>query len=375
MRNVEYDLEHHKKSDTVKWVAIFLAVILLGIAVMAAITMGFSDWNPYGWFGEEQESPAPPEEETAVVLPPVDDSGKEFPEEETHELPRKMVFRSSVATGAEAGVSVTLTATVKPENATNKILDWTAEFVNPTSEWASGKDINDYLQLIETGNATAQITCVAPFGEQVKITVTSQDNPEAKAECVVDYAKRITDLTVALHKGSVTGAVVTTASGSESLSIPFNDTTDLYMTLEPIYGVGTIEDTFTYAAKGTPAGGLDVVVTTVLEFAENDLFPTEKNYTNPTTISFPGGYQFLHQFVPMDYEDSSGIHYTVSTSSRNAFYNGVIILLDCDTVATFDFTATGEYSTYQKSVNIHFAEGTLKFAVESVSIDDTTLVF
>lgn len=308
-------------------------------------------------------------------LPPIGDAGEELTPGETHELPSHMIFRSSAAMANETGSNVTLTATVKPDNATNKALNWSAEFVNPSSAWATGKDVNDYLTVVETGAMTARVTCEAPFGEQVRITVTSQDNPEAKAECVVDYAKRISDLTVALHKGSVTGTVVTTASGSSNLTIPFNDTAQLYMTIEPTYGVGTLADTFSYAVNAAPAKDLDVVVTTVSEFANNDLFPEPKTYVNANNINFPGGYQFLHEFISKDYEDSLGVHHTVSVSSRNSLYNGVALLVNSNTLATFAFAATGTYSTYQKSVGINYSEDSLMFSVESVSINDSTLVF
>lgn len=299
---------------------------------------------------------------------------------EAHELPSHMIFRSSAAMANETGSSVTLTATVKPDNATNKALNWVAEFVNPSSAWAAQKSVGDYLTVTPkaAGSTTATVSCLAPFGEQVKITVTSQDNPEAKAECVVDYAKRITDMTVALHKGSVAGTVVATASGSSNLTIPFNDTAQLYMTIEPIYSVGTLVDSFTHAVSATPAEELNTIVSNVSEFFVNGLFPESKTYANANSISFSGGYEFLHEFISIDYESGSGSHNTVSASSRKALYNLVadsVTLGMLYAVATFDFTATGTYSTYQKSVDIYYSEDSLMFSVESVSINDSTLVF
>ena len=51
MRN---ELKRHKRSDTVKWVIVFAAVLVLAAAVTAAVTAaitnGFTEWNPYGWF-------------------------------------------------------------------------------------------------------------------------------------------------------------------------------------------------------------------------------------------------------------------------------------------------------------------------------------
>lgn len=47
------DLQKHKQSDCIKWIAVFLAVILLATGVAAALTQGFRDANPYCWFGHK----------------------------------------------------------------------------------------------------------------------------------------------------------------------------------------------------------------------------------------------------------------------------------------------------------------------------------
>lgn len=49
-------LSKHAKSDRAKWIITFLAVILLSVGVLAAITQGFTNWDPYGWFDKPQEA-------------------------------------------------------------------------------------------------------------------------------------------------------------------------------------------------------------------------------------------------------------------------------------------------------------------------------
>lgn len=68
-------------------------------------------------------------------------------------------------------------------------------FVNPSSAWASGKTASDYITVTpeNDGALTATVNCLKAFGEQIKITVTSRANAYAKAECVLDYARRIVD--------------------------------------------------------------------------------------------------------------------------------------------------------------------------------------
>lgn len=109
-------------------------------------------------------------------------------------MPTRMTFRNARAfTNASEYDSVTIQATVKPDNATNKSVSWSVAFVNPASAWATGKNVTDYVTVTpqSVGSNIAIVECLKPFGEQIKITVTSESNRNAKAECTVDFAKRI----------------------------------------------------------------------------------------------------------------------------------------------------------------------------------------
>ena len=98
---------------------------------------------------------------------------------------------NGVSTQAES--AYTLTATVKPEDAENKAVDWSIAFVNASSAWASGKSVTDYVTVTPSadGALTAVVTNLGEFGEQIKVTVTSRGNPSAKAECTVDYIQKV----------------------------------------------------------------------------------------------------------------------------------------------------------------------------------------
>ncbi len=87
---------------------------------------------------------------------------------------------NGVSTQAES--AYTLTATVKPEDAENKAVDWSIAFVNASSAWASGKSVTDYVTVTPSadGALTAVVTNLGEFGEQIKVTVTSRGNPSAK---------------------------------------------------------------------------------------------------------------------------------------------------------------------------------------------------
>ncbi len=126
-------------------------------------------------------------------------------------------------TGEYTPVSATVTATVLPADA-NQAVDWRVSFVNPNSTWAQGKTATDYVTVTtETeGSTTATISCIAPFGEQVKLECISQDNPKVKAECTIDLMQ-------ALEGASLTFGT--------DLPINFGGQTDVVWEINPT-GVG-----------------------------------------------------------------------------------------------------------------------------------------
>lgn len=151
-------------------VAVLVAVALL-VGSLGYLTSGFKNWNVKTWLGKNET----PKTENI--------SG--------------MVFTTSVGMAASAfnaNGSTVLTATITPDNASNKLVDWSAEWVNPSATWASGKIVSNYVTVTPTadGALSATVDCVAPFATQIKIVATSRENSSATADCIVDYAKKVT---------------------------------------------------------------------------------------------------------------------------------------------------------------------------------------
>ena len=90
----------------------------------------------------------------------------------------------------QAAKAYELTATVHPETAANKLVDWSAAWENASSEWASGKTVTDYVTITPTsdGAMTAVAEYLQPFGETVKITITSREYSAAKATVDIECA-------------------------------------------------------------------------------------------------------------------------------------------------------------------------------------------
>ena len=170
-----------------------LSVFLAFVIVAGAIT-GLVFWKR----GNIEFHPIEQGQAKDQGSPVTDENGEELSNDETVELPKAMTFSSATALDGEDAPydSVTVTVTVKPDNATNKKVDWSVSFVNPDSEWAAGKTVTDYVTITpeSDGSNKAVIQCLQDFGEQIKAVATSRDNAAAKAECTVDFAKRITDI-------------------------------------------------------------------------------------------------------------------------------------------------------------------------------------
>ena len=156
---------------------------------------------------------------------------------------------------AEYGVSplaetaYTLTATVEPDNATYKVVDWSVEFNDVSSAWATGKTVTDYVTVTPTsdGALTATVECLQAFGEQIYVVVASRDYADVTAKCTVDYKKRVVDADVKITKvgtGEVSAVDLTRTS------------TKYLFEAVPVLGVGTIETDIYYFAYMLPSSDL-----------------------------------------------------------------------------------------------------------------------
>ena len=134
-----------------------------------------------------------------------------------------------------ADTAYTLTATIDTNDDVLSQLEWSIEFVNPSSSWASGKNVSNYVTMsVSSDTHSATLSCVQAFGEQIKVTVKAKWYPEVKAVCTVDYIKRVT---------GVTAAVATSNQYKDKYIM--NTTQANVINVTPTYGVGTVQGVFT----------------------------------------------------------------------------------------------------------------------------------
>ena len=232
------NLENHVKSDTIKWILTLVGFILVAVMLVGIIC---------GWFTPKKKDKADEQPAEASVL---DENGNEIADGKVHPMPVRMLFAMS---SLAEDTSVTVEATVKPENATNKAVDWSVKWADESASWASGKTVTDYVTVTPTedGSTTATVKNIAAFGEQV----TSRDNPEASATCNVDYLQRIESATLKIGDVNVNfngDTNVTVLVGKDTGGA--GGTVTLEKNLATVY---TVAETYTEKVSftgGTPAG-------------------------------------------------------------------------------------------------------------------------
>lgn len=112
----------------------------------------------------------------------------------TYKMARSgMVFATPTALSETANEGITLIASVEPSYATKIAVDWIVSFANPESEWATGKNVTDYVTITPTekGSLTATLECLQPFGEQIIVKVVSRENAEISDTCPLEYMRRV----------------------------------------------------------------------------------------------------------------------------------------------------------------------------------------
>lgn len=216
-------------------IVVIVVVVIGGVLVWGALTKFTFDTNPYCLFGHEYRDgvcvkcgDAEPSEEPLLAV--LDKDGNELTEAK-YAMPNALIFAFRRANAvAEIPVntvlgSVTLEAEVEPLGASEKAVTWHIEFTDAENAWAQGKDINDYLRIVvsEEDMHIATVECLQPFGAQMRIVVTSEDEPEISAYATVDFVKRLQGIEFNVAENAV---------------VDFGTTLNLIYT--PVYSDGTI---------------------------------------------------------------------------------------------------------------------------------------
>lgn len=134
------DLNQHKKSDAVKWVIVFILIAVLLVGMAASLTLTLSDKEEEK--GEQAQEQAYANDFTAECISTAN---------------VKLAMNSVAMLAEDNSVSKTLTATVYPTDATNKLVDWSIEWSNPLKQ----EEVTDYVTVtLLTTEAVKQLLLV-----------------------------------------------------------------------------------------------------------------------------------------------------------------------------------------------------------------------
>ncbi len=382
------ELQQHKTADTVKWILTLVAFILVGVMLIGIIL---------GWFEKKEVQGEKKEEEVQTSQSMV------VGESVGHNMSLAS-FRSAVP-AAQALESVTLTATVRPDNtAENTGVDWDIKWKNASSSWATGKSVTSYVTVTPSGDGyaeskTATLNNLQPFGEQIVVTATARDNPEVTASCNVDYAQKLTNITLKF------GDVTCNLGGRTGVTLELNQNgspkggkANLTQSKDSVY---TIADTFTITYKlsnpcsfltTTPAG-MPGSYPNSLQFCTITMPNYESDYTkfNAYSVSEKGMYFGIKYFVDNlalhsiqsgrgniiegDVYDSVSVSDIITrfnkkgTTDDNYCYDTNVDLFD------LTVTVTGRYSSVTKSTTFYMNGYTNASPINAMDVSKSSVVF
>lgn len=356
-------------------IAVFLALVVMAVAVTAWITEGFKNWNPYGWFDKKDD--------TTVTDPIEDDEtfkgGMLIDDEATDEtalsLRQYRISPLSYATYAvpkSAESAYVLIATVGPENnGDNTNVSWDMHFVDDTSEWAQGKTVTEYVSLEVSQDTCKQavVTCLKPFGTKIEIKITSNSYPDVFTTRTVNYVQRVSDVALSFGEtscnfGGETNVVVelaetgTPKGGSANLNVIFEQTP---YTLPAEYEVSYAMD-FARDSEGAPA----TFIRTGGQFGYTyyDIVSSDDGNFPLYSVAEKGLYFGLKYFV-----DNFGAHYYNTGVGGSIISLGKYYTPGCD-VATFIYAydnAVNKTNSYSGTLQLFNLTVTLSGKYVSMS--------
>lgn len=202
------EFNQHKKSDAIKWVIVFILIAVLLVGTAASLVLALSEKNQ-----SEEEQQAYSNDFTA----------------ECFNTSNVKLAMSSVATlAADNSVSKTLTATVYPTDASNKLVDWSIAWVNQSKT----EEVTNYVTVTpkSEGSLEAIVTCVQPFGsEQIKIIVTTRQGGYT-ATCIVSFRGLATSIYLTSDV-----VPVTNAGRGEYYDLPSKNSTSFTVKLSNVW--------------------------------------------------------------------------------------------------------------------------------------------
>ena len=354
-----YELHNHKQSDFIKWIISFTLIFVLIIGMVASLALGLENRK-----NENKETPGIEQEETVsasqIMTRPM--------------FARGIKLLAAANPTAASGNNVTLNATVNADITTyNDNVLWEYAFQDPTSAWANGKTLSDYMSFtVSEDTHSATFTCKEAFGEPIIVTAISEENPECTATCQLDYVKRITAVSDSYPNAS-------SASFSRYIRIGMTNT----VTANVTYGVGTVTPYIDILSIAIPFSSelVSVIRANISSGMTAKSSSTETVTCTPLQgSSVTGSFNFALSAFYGGGGDTNNLNNAIYNNAYNAETDQGSSYCAVKPTIKIAVTYGGvTYQTYswtaQGSVRLEKGALSLKTTVTSVSIDNSNVVF
>lgn len=134
-----------------------------------------------------------------------------------------------------------VTASIYPETFENEGVEWSLAFKDPSSSWATGKTVEQYVSSTNT-LLSIDLKLVKAFGEQIIISCTSKADSKLKSSCTLDYEKRLLNNTFTFNGND--GSTTQYIDNNKVLSIVSDKTFSEYSKDKTFSDVYTFGDSY-----------------------------------------------------------------------------------------------------------------------------------
>lgn len=281
MSNYNNEFKKHKASDMIKWIVAFFLIL----ALMASVAMiGLKVFGVLDKIAPEQE----PETEDVDVDP----ESALFGYETQGILISRTALAASGSPTANTSKTQRFAATVQPAEAAQEV-NWALSFKNPASEWATGKDINEYAQISVDGSNSCicDFTLKQAFGEQIVLKASAKSDSTKYCDVTIDYAMPLTLPVTARARDILFG----TSNGSGNV---FKDSLISMYKSKIVKGTGTYYDeNYEISMTLTYGGWMDTLKSQLS--GHDDIIAKLHNSTDEVTDTLLS-YVRLEQAHPVD---------------------------------------------------------------------------
>lgn len=228
-----------KRVETVK-VIVIIALVLVCLSAIVAVTVRF------GRFEQSSSNNSRTEDSSNSVDNNKNDDNK--PTTSVTLNKTTYMFLDNVSEGASAGDNdsfsvVNITSTVKTTSGIRDV-DYSYSWNDAQSEWATGKDVTDYISVNydDDNPLTIKLVCQKPFGEKIVLVATSRADKSVFSQCTIDYGAKVNNVHMVVN-GDTEYGVFSLNSNNKFLYKYTPNAYNYFKSVTFDYGVGTVRPT------------------------------------------------------------------------------------------------------------------------------------